>query len=98
MTINLTHVPEPGTEWKHDNGNRYWVIALCNEHADPQNASKYPVTVTYIGENGRIWSKELPNFIARMTYQGYDTHKKHVAKDLFELLRTRPEPIDEDNL
>lgn len=93
MTINLTHVPEPGTEWKHDNGNRYWVIALCNEHADPQNATKYPVTVTYIGENGRIWSKELPNFIARMHYVGHDPHKNVIARAMFEAMRMQSDSI-----
>lgn len=91
MTIsNLTHTLEPGTEWLHDNGNRYWIIALCNESADAENASKYPVTVTYIGENGNIWSKELPNFIARMHYVGRDPYKHAAAQVLFEAMSRRP--------
>ena len=57
-------LPSVGDWWTHHNGNRYEVVLLSNEDSDNPD---YPVTVSYRGENGKVWSKTLENFLAKMT-------------------------------
>lgn len=59
-------LPAIGSFWQHENGNEYVVYDITNEHADPQNRDKYPIVVSYVGMNGRKWSKPLENFLAKM--------------------------------
>lgn len=57
-------IPSVGEQYKHHNGNVYEVILITNK--DSQR-SEYPVTVVYKGENGKVWSKPLADFKAKMT-------------------------------
>ena len=57
--------PGVGSPWIHTNGNRYTVLMLTNEHTE--HPDRYPVTVVYKGENGRIWSKSLADWYQSMT-------------------------------
>jgi len=60
------NIPVIGSKWKHHNGNEYIVYDITNEHAEPERREEYPVTVSYIGSNGKKWSKPLDNFLDRM--------------------------------
>jgi hypothetical protein len=54
----------PGTRWRHKNGCEYYVLFLTNDTStDPD----YPVTVVYIGDNGRRWSRPLSDWHRSMT-------------------------------
>lgn len=48
-----------GKQYIHTNGNIYTVLCLTNEHASQDNQNKYPTTVVYIGQNGKLWSRRL---------------------------------------
>lgn len=54
----------PKTVWTHKNGCQYMVVMLSN--TDSQR-SEYPTQVTYVGKNGKLWSKDLDNFLSKMT-------------------------------
>lgn len=55
----------PGSQWTHRNGNRYTVVATANEHStDPE---RYPITVVYLGTNGRLWSRRADDWHRSMT-------------------------------
>lgn len=46
--------------WYHKkSGRKYKVICVANEHASAEKRDQYPVTVSYQGEDGLIWSKKL---------------------------------------
>lgn len=64
MTTSIK-LPEHQTIWQHHNGNYYRVYDTTNEHTE--RPDEYPPTVSYIGENGKRWSKPLPNFLEKMT-------------------------------
>lgn len=57
--------PTPGTDWRHRNGNRYTVVVLANTHTE--DPDRYPVTVVYRGENGRMWARPLSDWHRSMT-------------------------------
>ena len=59
----LKRIPQPQQRWRHHNGVEYVVICLSNEHSE---RDEYPLTITYQGENGRIWSKPLRGFMKSM--------------------------------
>ena len=63
-----------GKQFKHYNGIIYTVICLTNEHADPENSEKYPVTVVYMGTNGKVWSRLLSTWTASFKEVDYDTN------------------------
>lgn len=46
--------PELGSEWVHKNGT-YRVLGYTNKATT--NETKYPVTIVYVGKNGRVWSR-----------------------------------------
>lgn len=53
-----------GDRWEHFNGRVYEVIGIANEHSTNLN---YPITVVYRSEkSGRLWCKDLNNFLIRM--------------------------------
>ena len=56
--------PKPEDRNTHENGNKYEVILVANQHSDRED---YPITVVYSGENGKIWSKTLEDFLLKMT-------------------------------
>ena len=57
-------LPAEGTKWEHYNGCKYNVLMLTNLHSENE---KYPVTVVYQGENGRVWSRPLSDWHRSMT-------------------------------
>lgn len=44
-----------GSWWQHYNGVKYQVLFIANE----TDSEKYPKTVVYIGENGKVWTRPL---------------------------------------
>lgn len=56
--------PAPQERYRHHTGREYTVIALAN--ADTSDPEKYPVTVVYQGDNGKVWTKLLDDFAAKM--------------------------------
>jgi hypothetical protein len=56
-------LPRVGSYWKHRNGNIYQVTKVTNL-SDRQD--EYPVTVSYIGPNGKEWSKQAFNWFTKM--------------------------------
>lgn len=54
-----------GSVWVHTNGNRYMVLMLANEFTE--HPDRYPATVVYRGENGRIWSRALSDWHRSMS-------------------------------
>lgn len=56
-------VPLPMQRWRHTNGNLYQVLSVSNLRSQ---RPEYPVTVTYQGTNGHVWSKTLVNFLRKM--------------------------------
>lgn len=61
------NIPVRKTKWRHRNGNEYTVYDITNEHAEPENRDKYPIMISYVGANGKRWSKTLKDFMAKMT-------------------------------
>ena len=60
-----TDIPVINSKWRHYNGNIYTVIELTNLHSE--NFDKYPITVVYKGENGKIWSRPLSDWSRSFT-------------------------------
>lgn len=56
---------EPFSRWTHSNGNVYTVTDIANK--DSNNQEKYPITVVYKGEDGKVWSLPLIDWHRRMT-------------------------------
>lgn len=60
--------PAKGSFWQHHNGNRYTVLMVTNtEGDDPTKREKYPPTVVYEGQNGKLWSRKLADWHRSMT-------------------------------
>ena len=62
----MSDKPELGSTWVHRNSNPpyvYTVYDITNEHSTNPD---YPVSVSYVGKNGRRWNKPLDNFMGRM--------------------------------
>lgn len=60
----LEILPDVGTKYRHHNGNVYEVMFITNVGSQ---RPEYPVTVVYKGENGKVWSKPLADFKAKMS-------------------------------
>lgn len=58
-------MPKVQGRYRHPNGAEYVVIAIANEHSDRED--EYPPAVVYQGDNGRVWTKPLKDFIRKMT-------------------------------
>ncbi len=54
-----------GTRWRHTNGCEYNIVLIANEFST--NLEKYPVTVVYTGDNGKVWSRPLSDWDRSMT-------------------------------
>lgn len=52
---------QPGTRWQHHSGKYYRVMMLTNEHS--QQREKFPLTVVYMDEQQRTWSRPVMKFI-----------------------------------
>lgn len=64
MELNISE-PQPNSLWRHHSGRVYKVLFLTNESTG--NQDKYPRTVVYSGENGKLWSGPLYDWHRRMT-------------------------------
>ncbi|WP_419900623.1 DUF1653 domain-containing protein [Roseomonas sp. USHLN139] len=62
MSESLKH-PEPGSTWQHRNGQLYAVLCIANEFDEP----RYPKTVVYQGQNGKIWARRFDDWHRSMT-------------------------------
>lgn len=67
MNCDENGIPRIGSPWVHKkNKISYTVYDITNAEADPGRNEEYPITVSYIGMNGKKWSKSLANFLDRM--------------------------------
>lgn len=67
MGCNSRGIPNRNTEWVHrKNQIRYMVFDILNDEAAEGRNDEYPITVCYIGENGKKWGKPLANFLEKM--------------------------------
>lgn len=57
--------PEPRSVWQHRDGDIYTVERLTNEHSTQPD--RYPVTVVYRGQDGKVWSRRLADWHGSMT-------------------------------
>lgn len=60
----LKTLPRKGSWWRHRNGNLYRVVMVTNL-SDRQ--AEYPVTISYVGPNGKEWSKQAHDWFEKMT-------------------------------
>ena len=60
-------IPEQGSEWTHKKGTIYLVLETSAPSDDPAD-TKFPVTVLYMGPDGRIWPRTLPRWHEGMTF------------------------------
>lgn len=60
----LQTLPRRFSYWMHRNGNIYQVTSLTNL-SDRQK--EYPVTINYVGPNGKEWSKTAYDWFEKMT-------------------------------
>lgn len=57
-----------GTQWTHRNGNTYTIVVLANcDGDDPAKNTKYPPTVVYSGNNGKVWARRIDDWHRSMT-------------------------------
>lgn len=59
--------PDVGATWQHKKGTLYTVI-LVTEKSDAGREDEFPVTVSYVGPDGRVWPRTLPRWHAGMTF------------------------------
>ena len=59
MNINI----EINSNWIHKNGKTYVVLLIANESS---TNPEYPITIVYVGKNGKVWCKTLNNFLTVM--------------------------------
>jgi len=84
-TLVLANGIKKNSWWQHRNGNNYRVITVTNRHADERD--RYPVTIVYVDEDGREWSKPVERFLAGMTLRGVVI--KHRSWTMPELRRVK---------
>lgn len=56
--------PKAGEIYIHHNGIIYQVLYIANEESTNES---YPETVVYQGNNGKVWTKPLNNFLEKMS-------------------------------
>lgn len=66
-TAAQSEVPKVGSAWRHKNGNAYRVVAIAND-CDAHFSERYPVTVVYQGENGKMWARRADDWHRSMTH------------------------------
>lgn len=57
-------LPRINTEWQHTNGARYTVRSYTNQCS---TNPKYPLTIVYEGNGGRMWSRPADDWHRSMT-------------------------------
>ena len=65
MTEPTELQPIPGSWWTHRNGALYTVLMIAN--SDTEDEARYPVTVVYQGDNGKVWSRPASDWHRSMT-------------------------------
>lgn len=58
--------PEMGSTWMHKKGTLYTVLQVTSAPGIGRE-EEFPVTVTYVGPDGRVWPRTLPRWYASMT-------------------------------
>lgn len=66
--------PTPGTTWEHHSGRIYTVYDITNESTEYRD--KYPLTISYIGQNGKRWSGPAWDWHRRMTPLVFEPNEK----------------------
>jgi len=62
--ITDKELPDIGSFWRHHNGIPYEVIHIANvAHLNV----KHNTYIVYIGQNGNVWVKTIPDFFDTMT-------------------------------
>lgn len=47
-----------GSRWRHKRkGAEYEITEVANIHADEHRRDEYPVTISYRGDDGKVWSR-----------------------------------------
>jgi len=59
----LKDKPIVGNKYVHDNGVVYKVLFIANEGSEKE---EYPETIVYQGDNGKVWTKTVLNFMNKM--------------------------------
>jgi hypothetical protein len=59
-------LPEPGSVSVHKNGTLYTVLSVTTA-PDDEKSDEFPVTVLYMGPDGRKWSRTLKRWHGSMT-------------------------------
>jgi len=65
-TIDPAALPEPGSVWRHKGGTLYTVLDVTSS-PDEAKKDEFPVTVIYIGPDGRKWPRTLKRWYDSMT-------------------------------
>jgi hypothetical protein len=60
-----SEIPKIDTRWRHTNGNHYIIYDVTNLHST--NLEKYPIRISYRGDNGFTWSRNLDDWHRSMT-------------------------------
>jgi hypothetical protein len=63
--VDALNLPQDPTltiysRWQHTNGNQYIILCVANCHTE--DPKRYPPTVVYQGDNGRIWSRDASDW------------------------------------
>jgi hypothetical protein len=58
--------PEAGSVWVHTKGTLYTVVSATSAPEEVK-AEEFPVTVLYVGPDGRMWPRSLKRWYASMT-------------------------------
>ena len=56
----MAEIPERDSVWVNARGSEYRVLLITNQASELPK--KYPVTVVYVGGNGRFWSRPLEHW------------------------------------
>lgn len=59
--------PELGATWTHTKGTQYVVLEVSSSE-DGDRGGKFPVTILYLGPDGRIWPRTVPRWHEGMTF------------------------------
>jgi hypothetical protein len=51
-----------GRQFEHKNSNIYTVVMVTNTDSTPERLKRHPIDVIYIGQDGKIWSRELSDW------------------------------------
>lgn len=67
LSVNPLQLPDPGSVWKHYNGNMYRVLMVFNKNSDRQE--KYPATIGYMNiVNGEFYSRKATDWHRSMSF------------------------------